>query len=125
MLHLVYDGEASLALAESIIWPLLCAISASYKVLSECLMNTYCEIHPQGGGIWRLVRRGTRQLGISFYGVGYPHPAIERLIVQINKMIMHYRNQSCLGPQMRNTTEWLVIELGRETHPSCPDITNV
>jgi hypothetical protein len=70
------------------LWPRvaygLCAVSASYKVLLECLMNTYCEIHPQGG-IRRSSRRGIHQLGIGFYGVGCPHPAIECFVAQLNK----------------------------------------
>ena len=69
----------------------LCAISALYIVLLEGLMSTYCKIHPQGG-IQQLARRGTHQLGIRFYGVGCLHPAIECLIAQLNKMLMHYGN---------------------------------
>ena len=49
----------------------LCAVSASYDVLSECLMKVYYQIHPQGG-IRRSARRGIRQLGLGFYGVGCP-----------------------------------------------------
>jgi hypothetical protein len=94
----------------------LCAVLALYKVLSESLMSTYCEIHPQGE-IRQSTRRGIRQLGIGFYGVGCPHPAIECFIAQLNKMLMHYGNQSCLGLQMQNTTELLVIELGMSLQP--------
>ena len=57
----------------------LCAVSASYKDLSECLMKTYYGIHPQGG-IQRTARRGIRQLDLGFYGVDCPHPARECLI---------------------------------------------
>ena len=94
----------------------LCAVSASYEELSECLMKVYYQIHPQGG-IRRSARRGIRQLGVGFYGVGCPHPTIECLIAQLNKLIMHYGNQSCLGLKMQNTVEQLVIELGMSSQP--------
>jgi hypothetical protein len=94
----------------------LCTVSASYKVLLECLTSTYCNIHPQRG-IQQSARRGTRQLGIGFYSVGCPHPAIKCLISQLNKMLMHYGNQSCLGLQIQNTMELLVIELGMSPQP--------
>jgi hypothetical protein len=94
----------------------LCAVSASYKELSECLMKTYYGIHPQGG-IQRTARRGIRQLDLGFYGVGCPHPAIECLIVQLNKMLMHYGSQNCLGLEMQALVELLVIELGLFIQP--------
>ncbi len=93
----------------------LCAISASYNELAEFLMGMYIKIHPQGGIRWSA-RRGIRQLDRGFYGVGCPHPAIECLIAQLNKLLMHYRNQSCLGLKMQNT-ELLVMELGMSLQP--------
>jgi hypothetical protein len=89
----------------------LCAVSASYEDLLECLMKVYYQKHPQGG-IRSSARRGIRQLGLGFYGVGCPHPVIECLIAQLNKLIMHYGNQSCLGLKIQNTVEQFVIELG-------------
>ncbi len=89
----------------------LCAVSASYNELAEFLMGMYCKNHLQGG-IRRLARRGIRQLDRGFYRADCPHPAIECLIAQLNKLLVHYRNQSCLGLKMQNTTELLVMELG-------------
>jgi hypothetical protein len=94
----------------------LCAILALYNELAECLMSMYCKIHPQGG-IRRLARRGICQLDLGFYGVRCPHPAIECLIAQLNKLLMHYGNQSCLGLKMQNTTDLLVMELGMSLQP--------
>jgi hypothetical protein len=95
----------------------LCAALTSYKVLLECLMSRYCEIDPQGG-IRQSTKRGTHQLGFRFYCVGCPHPAIECLITQLNKMFMHYGNQSGLRLQMQNyTMELLVIKLGMSPQP--------
>ncbi len=94
----------------------LCANSALYNELAECLMSVYCKIHPQAG-IRRSARRGICQLDLGFYGVGCPYPAIECLIAQLNKLLMHYRNHSCLGLKMQNTMELLVMELGVSLQP--------
>jgi hypothetical protein len=94
----------------------LCAVGASFSELLECLMKIYYEIHPQGG-IRRTARRGTWQLAAGFYGIGCPHPAIECLVAQLNKLIMHYGSPSCLGINMRTSVELLVIELGLSLQP--------
>ncbi len=99
----------------------LCAVSASYKELLECLMKTYYRIHLQGG-IRRMARRGIRQLDLSFYGVGCPHPAIECL-AQLNKLLMHYGSQNCLGLEMQALVELLVIKLGLSAHPFKEDFS--
>ena len=91
-------------------------VSTSYNKLLECLMKVYCQIHLQLG-IWSLARRGICQLDFGFYGVGCPHPAIECLIAQLNKLLVHYGNQSCLGIKMQITLELLVIELGMSPWP--------
>jgi hypothetical protein len=98
----------------------LCAVTATYRKLSECLMKKYYEIHPQGG-IKRTARRSTRQLATEFYGVGCPHPAVECLIAQLNKLIMHYGSPSCLGLNMQTLIELLVIELGLSLQPFVED----
>ncbi len=79
-------------------------------------MGVYCKIHPQGG-IHRLAMRGICQLDLGFYGISCPHPAIECLITQLNKLLMHYGNQSCLGLKMQNTMELLMIKLGMSLQP--------
>jgi len=73
-------------------------------------MKTYYKIHLQGG-IGRTTRRGIRQLDLDFYGVGCPHLAIECLIAQLNKLLMHFGSQSCLGLEMQSSVELLMIEL--------------
>jgi hypothetical protein len=97
-------------------------VSASYKELSECLMKTYHRIHLQGG-IQQLVRRGIRQLNLGFYGVGCQHPAIECLIVQLNKLLMHYGSQNCLGLEMQASVELLVIKLSLSAQPFKEDFS--
>jgi hypothetical protein len=91
-------------------------VSTSYNKLLECLMKVYCQIHLQLG-IQSLARRGIRQLDLRFYSIGFPHPAIECLIAQLNKLLVHYGNQSCFGIKMQITLELLVIELGMSPQP--------
>lgn len=79
-------------------------------------MKIYYEIQPQGG-IRRTARRGTRQLAAGFFGIGCPHPAIECLVAQLNKLIMHYGSPSCLGINMQTSAELMVIELGLSLQP--------
>jgi hypothetical protein len=94
----------------------LCAVTASHKELSDSLMKIFYKIHPQGG-IRRTARRGTRQLAAGFYGIGCPHPAVECLIAQLKKLIMHYGSHSCLGLNMQTSLELFIIEMGMSLQP--------
>jgi hypothetical protein len=85
-------------------------------------MKTYYGIHPQGG-IQQTARRGIRQLNLGFYGVGCPHPAIECLIAQLNKLLMHYGSQNCFGLKMQASAELLVIKLGLSAQPFKEDFS--
>ena len=102
------------------LWPRLsyglCAVTASHQDLSTTLMKIYYEIHPKGG-IRRTARRGIRQLAAGFYGIGCPHPAVECLIAQLNKLIMHYGSRYCLGLNMQASLELFIIELGLSLQP--------
>ncbi len=95
----------------------LCAVTASHKELSECLMKIYYEGYPRGG-IRRTARRGTRQLKAGFYGVGCPHLGVECLIAQLNKLTMHYGSHSCLCLlNMQTSLELFIIEMGISLQP--------
>jgi hypothetical protein len=94
----------------------LCTVTASFEVLSECLMKPYLQIQQQGG-VRRSARRGLRQLNRGFYGIGCPHPSIECFIQQINKILTHYGCKSCLGLQMQASLELFIIELGISGQP--------
>ena len=98
----------------------LCVIPATFHKLLECLIKVYYKIHPQGG-IRCTARRVTRQLAARFYGVGCPHPAIECLVTQLNKLIMHYGSPSCLGINMQTSVKIMVIELGLSLQPFAED----
>jgi hypothetical protein len=79
-------------------------------------MKMYYGVHPLGGVRW-TARRGIRQLDRGFYGIGFPHPAVECLLAQLNKLMMHYGCQNCLGLELQTTMELLVIELGLSAQP--------
>lgn len=75
----------------------------------NCLRKQYYELLPIGGGL--------RQLTPGFYGIGCPHPAIECLIAQLNKLLMHLGCSLILGLQMQASLEYLIIELGMSYQP--------
>jgi hypothetical protein len=79
-------------------------------------MKTYYRIHPQGG-VRQMARRGIRQLDRGFYGIGCPHPAVECLLAQLNKLMMHYGCQTCLGLELQTSMELLVIKIGLSAQP--------
>ena len=57
----------------------------------------------------------------GFYGVGCPHPAIECLTTQLNKLIMHYGSQPGLGLNMQTSLELLIIDTGLSLQPVTED----
>ena len=49
-------------------------------------------------------------LNIGFGGIGCPHPGIECLIAQLNKMMLHYGCASSLGIELQTSMELFVLE---------------
>jgi hypothetical protein len=70
-----------------------------FKLLSIC-------------GIFRLVSREIRQMDRGFYGIGFPHPEVECMVAQINKLLTHNGSSSGLGIHMQASMELLVTEGG-------------
>ncbi len=64
-----------------------------------------------------MARRGIRQLDRGFYGIGCPHPAVECLLAQLNKLMMHYGCQTCLSLELQTSMELLVIKIGLSAQP--------
>lgn len=88
-----------------------------FKVLTDCLSKQYWQILPIGG-IIRTARKQIRQVDRGFYGAGCPHPGIECLVVQSNKLLMHYGCQTSLGLKLQLSMELLLgIELGISLQP--------
>ena len=107
-------------LLDASFWPkvsygLNCNLS-SFEVLSESLQKQWYQILPMGG-IKRSVKKGIRQLSRGFYGAGCPHPGVECLVAQANKLMMHYGCQSSVGLRLQMSMEFLIIELGISLQP--------
>ena len=60
---------------------------------------------------------GMRQLDRGFFGAGCPHPGVECLIAQANKMLMHYGCHLGLGLKMQASLELFMLELGLSHQP--------
>jgi hypothetical protein len=87
------------------------SITAPFAVLEECLMLLYYNILSMSR-IRQLVNRSIRQMDRGFYGNGFPHPGIECLIAQINKLPMHYGCSLGLGIHMQASIELLITKAG-------------
>lgn len=87
------------------------SVCATFRELEECLMKIYYDMLPLCG-IRRSVRKELRQLDRGFYGVGLPHPGVECLAAQLNKLLTHYGSSTSLGMQMQVSMEMMVIEGG-------------
>jgi hypothetical protein len=48
----------------------------------------------------------------GFYGCGFPHPGVECLIAQLNKLLINYGCNSGLGLHMQTLMELMIIEAG-------------
>jgi hypothetical protein len=69
------------------------SITAPFDVLEKCLMRKYFDLLLISG-ICRLVSREIRQMDRGFYGISFPHPGVERMVTQINKLLTHYVSSS-------------------------------
>lgn len=58
-----------------------------------------------------------RQLGKGFFSIGCPHPAIECLVAQVSKLLMHYGCESSNGAKLHISLRQLIIELGLSVQP--------
>jgi hypothetical protein len=103
------------------LWPRvafgLSCCTASLAELEEVLQRAYYKILPMGG-VLRSAPRELRMLDIGFGGIGCPHPGIECLIEQLNKLTMHYGCPSGVGVALQTSMEYFILELGlTSTHP--------
>jgi hypothetical protein len=51
-----------------------------------------------------------RKMDRGFYGVGFPHPGVECLVGQVNKLLSHYDSPTGLRKHMHVSIEVLTIE---------------
>ena len=85
--------------------------TASLPELESVLSKQYYNILPLGGVI-RSSPRELRMLDIGYGGIGCPHPGIEALVGQLNKLSMHYGCQSSVGVMMQASMEYFILQLG-------------
>ncbi len=62
------------------------------------------------GGVRKPVQKELWQMGSGFYGVGFPHPEVECLIGQVNKILAHYGSPTGREKHMQVSMELLIIE---------------
>ena len=53
-----------------------------------------------------------QQLDWGFYGAGLPHPGLEAIVEQSNKLLMHYGCRTVLGTKLLTSIGLLLVELG-------------
>jgi hypothetical protein len=90
------------------------SITAPFELVEECLMRKYFELLSICG-IRKSVSRDIRQMDRGFYGVGFPHPGVECLVAQLNKLLTHNGSSLGLGIHMQASMELLVTEGGVST----------
>ncbi len=87
------------------------SVCAPFNALADCLMKTYYDMLPLCG-IRRSVKKELRQLERGFYGAGLPHPGVECLVGQLDKLLTHYGSGTGLGVHMQASMELFVVEGG-------------
>jgi hypothetical protein len=97
------------------LWPLvwygLCCSMATLPELEMVLLSFYGKMLPLGG-IVSKANRGIPQLDRRFYVAGFPHPVVEAMADQANKLLMHYGCHTALGMELQTSLELLVVNLG-------------
>ncbi len=102
------------------LWPSvkygLCCSMATLSELELVLLPFYRAMLPLGG-IVRTAPKGIQQLDRGFYGAGLPHPGVEAIVEQLNKLLMHYGCRTALGTELQTSIGLLLVELGMSFQP--------
>ena len=53
----------------------------------------------------------------GIYGVGCPHPGVEYVVQQVNKLQAHHGCDSNLGLEVSTSIEMLIVEMGISAQP--------
>jgi hypothetical protein len=69
------------------------------------------------GGIVSKANRVICQLDRGFYSTGFPHPGVEAMAEQANKLLMHFGCHTALGTELQTSLELLVADLGLSFQP--------
>ena len=109
------------------LWPSgkysLCCSMATLPELESVLLPFYGAILPLGG-IVRMAPKRIQQLDQGFYGAGLPHPGVEAIVEQLNKLLMHYGCRTALGTELQTSIGLLIVELGMSFQPFLLSYTN-
>jgi hypothetical protein len=102
------------------LWPSvkygLCCSMATLSELELVLLLFYGMMLPLEGSVW-MALKGIRQLSRGFYGAGLPHPGVEAIVEQLNKLLMHYGCGTALGTKLLTFLRLLLVELGMSFQP--------
>ncbi len=102
------------------LWPSvkysLCCSMATLSELESVMLPFYGKMLPLGG-IVRTAFKGIQQLDRGFYGAGLPHPGVEAIVEQSNKLLKHYGCCTALGTKVQTSIELLLVESGMTFQP--------
>jgi hypothetical protein len=102
------------------LWPSvkygLCCSMATLSGLESVLLLLYRTMLPLGRIIW-MASKGIRKLDQGFYGAGLPHPGVEGIVEQSNKLLMHYGCCTALGTKLQTSLGLLLVELVMSFQP--------
>jgi hypothetical protein len=102
------------------LWPSvkygLCCSMATLSELESVMLPFYGKMLPLGG-IVQMASKGIRQLDREFYGAGLPHPGVEAIVEQSNKLLTHYGCCTVLGTKLQTSIKLLLVELGMMFQP--------
>jgi hypothetical protein len=102
------------------LWPSvkyrLCCSMATLPELESVMLPFYGKMLPLGG-IIRMASKGIQQLDRGFYCAGLPHPGVEAIVEQLNKLLMHYGCRTALGTKLQTSIKLLLVELGMMFQP--------
>jgi hypothetical protein len=102
------------------LWPSvkygLCCSMGTLPELELVMLLFYGKMLPLGG-IIRTASKGIQQLDRGFYGTGLPHPGVEAIVEQSNKLLTHYGCCTALGTKLQTSIELLLVELGMTFQP--------
>jgi hypothetical protein len=90
------------------------SVAAPYVELDQCMMHTYYNLLPICS-IRQSVHRDLRQMDHGFFGCGFPHPGMECLIAQLNKLLTNYGCNSGLGIHLQTSMELMIVGGGVST----------
>ncbi len=102
------------------LWPSvkysLCCSMGTLSELELVMLPFYGKILLLGG-IVRTASKGIQQLDRRFYGAGLPHPGVEAIVEQLNKLLMHHGCHTALDTELQTSINLLLVELGMTFQP--------